>query len=83
MLLTDDHSEQLIMLAGNWDREVFDIISQRLVSSTNLTVSSDTAKSLIMIKGKSGPSLVPCGTPAFIDQHGFSVVYLIGSLRST
>ena len=54
---------------GNWDGELFDIISQRLVSSTNLTVSSPAAKSLIMIKNKSGPSLVPCGTPAFINFH--------------
>jgi hypothetical protein len=53
------------MLAGNWDGELFDIISQRLVSSTNLTVSSATAKSLIIIKNNSGPSFVPCGTPAF------------------
>jgi hypothetical protein len=35
ILLTDDHSEQLMMLAGNWDGELFDMISQRLVSSTN------------------------------------------------
>ncbi len=43
MLLTDDHSGQLVMLGGIWDRELFDIIFQRLVSFTNLTVSSDTA----------------------------------------
>jgi hypothetical protein len=49
ILLTDDHSEQLMMLTGNWDGELFDIISQRLVSSTNLTVSSAAAKSLIIM----------------------------------
>jgi hypothetical protein len=69
ILLTDDHSEQLMMLAGNWDGELFDIISQRLVSSTNLTVSSATAKSLTIIKNNSEPSFVPCGTPAFKNFH--------------
>jgi hypothetical protein len=63
--LIDDHSGQLIKLAGNWDGELFDIISQRLVSSTNLTLSSATAKSLIIIK----KSFVPCGTPAFKNFH--------------
>jgi hypothetical protein len=49
ILLTDDRSEQLMMLTGNWDGELFDIISQRLVSSTNLIVSSAAAKSLIIM----------------------------------
>jgi hypothetical protein len=69
ILLMDDPSAQLMMLAGNWDGESFDIISQRLVSSTNLTVSSATAKSLIIIKNNSGPSFVPCGTPPFKNFH--------------
>jgi hypothetical protein len=61
MLLTSDHSEQLETIAGKWEEESFVVISQRVVSSTNLTVSSDPARSLIMIRSKSGPSLVPVG----------------------
>jgi hypothetical protein len=47
MLLASDHSEQLETVAGTWEEESFEIISQRVVSSTNLT-SSDTARSLIL-----------------------------------
>jgi hypothetical protein len=40
MLLTNDHSEQLETVAGKWEEESFQIISQRVVSSTNVTVLS-------------------------------------------
>ena len=43
------------------------IISHKVVSSTNLTESSETFRSFTIIKKSKEPSLVPCGTPPLID----------------
>ena len=42
------------------------IISHTIVSSTNLTESTETFRSFTIIKKSKGPSLVPCGTPPLI-----------------
>ena len=45
------------------------LLSPKWMSSTYFHMSADVSRSFIIIRKSHGPSLVPCGTPAYTLHH--------------
>ena len=67
--IRDAQLTQSLTFDGNRDCACFGIISQRVESSTYLTMFSWDLKSFTMMRNSNGPSLVPWGTPDETDLH--------------
>ena len=85
MLLREDHSEMTLRSVRRDDVPPDGMTSDIVRSSTYfqwLDSSQDSvARSLIMRRNKIGPSLVPCGTPAWTGNQGDVIFFILTAWR--